>query len=343
MTDKAKPIKAGPIKAGPMKTGSNKAKSKTSPKASLATPIEPADTSDRRCGFVAVIGAPNAGKSTLVNALVGAKVSIVSHKVQTTRVPLRGIAIDGKSQLIFIDTPGIFSPKRRLDKAMVEAAWGGTQDADVVALMVDAAKGLSDDVKRILDQLKDTKSKRFLVLNKIDWVEDKARLLTLATEITTRVKFDQVFMISALDGDGVSDLKSHLARVVPEGPWHYPEDDISDAPLRQLASEITREKIYHWLHEELPYSTTVETTDWQDFKNGSVRIEQTIYVERDSQKSIVLGKGGETIKKLSSDSRAEMAKLLERPVHLFLFVKVRENWGSDPERYRMMGLAFPKD
>jgi len=297
----------------------------------------------RRCGFIAVIGAPNAGKSTLVNALVGSKVTIVSHKVQTTRVPVRGIAVDGKSQLVFIDTPGIFAPKRRLDKAMVEAAWGGTQDADVVALLIDAAKGLSDDVNRILDQLKDAKGKRFLVLNKIDWVEDKARLLLLAQEITARVKFDEVFMISALDGDGVADLKKHLASVMPEGPWHYPEDDISDAPLRQLASEITREKIYHWLHEELPYSTTVETTDWKDFKNGSVRIEQTIYVERDSQKSIVLGKGGETIKKLSSDSRAEMAKLLERPVHLFLFVKVRENWGPDPERYRQMGLAFPKD
>ena len=316
---------------------------KPKPKTKVTEPPAPVDQSGRHCGFVAVIGAPNAGKSTLVNALVGAKVTIVSHKVQTTRVPVRGIAIEGKSQLVFIDTPGIFAPKRRLDKAMVEAAWGGTQDADVVALMVDAAKGLSEDVGRILDQLKAAKGKRFLVLNKIDWVEDKSRLLLLAQEITARVAFDQVFMISALDGNGVADLKSHLARVMPEGPWHYPEDDISDAPLRQLAAEITREKIYHWLHEELPYSTTVETTDWKDFKNGSVRIEQTIFVERDSQKSIVLGKGGETIKKLSSDSRAEMAKLLERPVHLFLFVKVRENWGSDPERYRMMGLAFPKD
>ena len=316
---------------------------KPKPKTKVTEPPAPVDQSGRHCGFVAVIGAPNAGKSTLVNALVGAKVTIVSHKVQTTRVPVRGIAIEGKSQLVFIDTPGIFAPKRRLDKAMVEAAWGGTQDADVVALMVDAAKGLSEDVGRILDQLKAAKGKRFLVLNKIDWVEDKSRLLLLAQEITARVAFDQVFMISALDGNGVAALKSHLARVMPEGPWHYPEDDISDAPLRQLAAEITREKIYHWLHEELPYSTTVETTDWKDFKNGSVRIEQTIFVERDSQKSIVLGKGGETIKKLSSDSRAEMAKLLERPVHLFLFVKVRENWGSDPERYRMMGLAFPKD
>ena len=316
---------------------------KKSPKGAPPVQAGPVDETGRRCGFVAVIGAPNAGKSTLVNALVGSKVTIVSHKVQTTRVPVRGIAMEGKSQLVFIDTPGIFTPKRRLDKAMVEAAWGGTQDADVVVLMVDAAKGLSEDVNRILDHLKDARGKRFLVLNKIDWVEDKARLLILAQEITARVSFAEVFMISALDGDGVADLKSHLAGMMPEGPWHYPEDDISDAPLRQLAAEITREKIYHWLHEELPYATTVETTDWQDFKNGSVRIEQTIFVERDSQKSIVLGKGGETIKKLSSDARSEMAKLLERPVHLFLFVKVRENWGSDPERYRQMGLAFPKD
>ena len=316
---------------------------KKSPKGAPPVQAGPVDETGRRCGFVAVIGAPNAGKSTLVNALVGSKVTIVSHKVQTTRVPVRGIAMEGKSQLVFIDTPGIFTPKRRLDKAMVEAAWGGTQDADVVVLMVDAAKGLSEDVNRILDHLKDARGKRFLVLNKIDWVEDKGRLLILAQEITARVSFAEVFMISALDGDGVADLKSHLAGMMPEGPWHYPEDDISDAPLRQLAAEITREKIYHWLHEELPYATTVETTDWQDFKNGSVRIEQTIFVERDSQKSIVLGKGGETIKKLSSDARSEMAKLLERPVHLFLFVKVRENWGSDPERYRQMGLAFPKD
>ena len=324
----------------------NKAKAKPTtqkPFISVKPVPSPADLEGRRCGFVAVIGVPNAGKSTLVNALVGAKVAIVSHKVQTTRVPLRGIAIDGKSQIIFIDTPGIFAPKRRLDKAMVEAAWGGTQDADVVALLVDASKGLTPEVKSILAALPNTKSKRFLVLNKIDWVDEKERLLGHATEITALQKFDQVFMISALDGDGVADLKSHLARIVPEGPWHYPEDDISDAPLRQLASEITREKIYHWLHEELPYATTVETTDWQDFKNGSVRIEQTIYVERDSQKSIVLGKGGETIKRLSSESRSEMARLLERPVHLFLFVKVRENWGSDPERYRQMGLEFPKD
>jgi GTP-binding protein Era len=299
--------------------------------------------SQRRCGFIAVIGAPNAGKSTLVNALVGSKVSIVSHKVQTTRVPIRGIAIEGDSQLVFIDTPGIFRPKRRLDRAMVDAAWGGAHDADIVVLMVDAAKGVDDDVTRILDRLTDSRLPKILVLNKVDRVTDKDMMLPLVARLSERMTFDRVFMISALDGNGVADLKSFLAGRMPLGPWHYPEDEISDAPLRMLAAEITREKIYQYLHEELPYSTTVETTDWKTFKNGSVRIEQTIFVERDSQKSIVLGKGGQTIKKISSQSRAYLSRILEHDVHLFLFVKVRENWGSDPERYREMGLEFPKD
>jgi GTP-binding protein Era len=299
--------------------------------------------SHRRCGFIAVIGAPNAGKSTLVNALVGSKVSIVSHKVQTTRVPIRGIAIEGDSQLVFIDTPGIFRPKRRLDRAMVDAAWGGAHDADIVVLMVDAAKGVDDDVTRILDRLTDSRLPKILVLNKVDRVTDKDMMLPLVARLSERMTFDRVFMISALDGNGVADLKSFLAGRMPLGPWHYPEDEISDAPLRMLAAEITREKIYQYLHEELPYSTTVETTDWKTFKNGSVRIEQTIFVERDSQKSIVLGKGGQTIKKISSQSRADLSRILEHDVHLFLFVKVRENWGSDPERYREMGLEFPKD
>lgn len=310
--------------------------------AGAPVPPPPADDT-RRCGFIAIIGAPNAGKSTLVNALVGAKVSIVSHKVQTTRVPVRGIAIDGPSQLVFIDTPGIFQPKRRLDRAMVDAAWGGAHDADVVALMVDAAKGMDEDVKRILGRLADTKLPKLLILNKVDRVTDKDWMLPLVKQLTERITFDRVFMISALDGSGVADLKSHLASLMPLGPWHYPEDEISDAPLRMLASEITREKIYKYLHEELPYSATVETSDWKNFKNGSVRIEQTIYVERDSQKAIVLGKGGQTIKRISSESRAELSKIIENDVHLFLFVKVRENWGSDPERYREMGLDFPKD
>ena len=297
----------------------------------------------QRCGFVAIIGAPNAGKSTLVNALVGAKVTIVSHKVQTTRAPLRGIAIEGQSQLVFIDTPGIFAPKRTLDRAMVDAAWGGAADADVTVLLVDAAKGVSEDVERIVAKLKDEGGRRLLVLNKVDRVEQKEQLLALAQMLTKFIPFESVMMISATEGDGVADLKKHLARIVPEGPWHYPEDDISAAPMRQLASEITREKIYHFLHQELPYVTTVETTAWEERKDGSVKIDQTIYVERDSQKVIVLGKGGQTIKKLSSEARREIAGILERPVHLFLFVKVREGWGQDPERYREMGLEFPKE
>jgi GTPase len=296
-----------------------------------------------RCGFIAVIGAPNAGKSTLVNQMVGAKVSIVSHKVQTTRVPVRGIAIEGKSQLVFIDTPGIFRPKRRLDRAMVQAAWGGAHDADIVVMLVDAAKGIEEDLERILAKLADAPHPKILVLNKVDRVTDKDRLLPLIAKISEKQTFDRVFLISALDGNGVADLKRYLAEKMPLGPWHYPEDEISDAPLRMLAAELTREKIYEFLHEELPYSTTVETTDWKPFKNGSVRVEQTIYVERDSQKAIVLGKGGQTIKNISSKSRNELAKILEHDVHLFLFVKVRENWGSDPERYREMGLDFPKD
>lgn len=296
-----------------------------------------------RCGFIAVIGVPNAGKSTLVNAMVGAKVSIVSHKVQTTRVPVRGIAIEGRSQLVFIDTPGIFSPKRRLDRAMVQAAWGGAHDADIVVMLVDAAKGIEEDLERILAKLADAPHPKILVLNKVDRVADKDRLLPLIAKISEKQTFERVFLISALDGNGVADLKRYLAEKMPLGPWHYPEDEISDAPLRMLAAELTREKIYEYLHEELPYSTTVETTDWKPFKNGSVRVEQTIYVERDSQKAIVLGKGGQTIKKISAKSRTELAKILEHDVHLFLFVKVRENWGSDPERYREMGLDFPKD
>ncbi|MDO9383385.1 MAG: GTPase Era [Hyphomicrobiaceae bacterium] len=298
---------------------------------------------NRRCGFIAIIGATNAGKSTLVNTLVGAKVSIVSHKVQTTRMPIRGIAIEGDSQLVFIDTPGIFTPKRRLDRAMVDSAWGGAKDADVVALLVDAVRGIDEDVSSILDRLKDRKSADVLILNKVDLVEEKDKLLGLVTKLTERIPFKQVFMISATQGDGVDDLKRHLAAAVPKGPWHYPEDDISDAPLRLLAAEITRERIYKYLHQELPYAITVETSAWEEFKNKSVRIEQTIYVERDGQKRIVLGKGGETIKRISSESRNELSGIVGHPVHLFLFVKVRSGWGSDPERYREMGLEFPKD
>jgi GTP-binding protein Era len=302
---------------------------------------EPAPGAETRCGFIAVIGAPNAGKSTLVNALVGAKVSIVSHKVQTTRMPLRGIAIEGPSQLVFIDTPGIFAPRRRLDRAMVEAAWGGAGDADIVVLLIDAAKGVDEDVERILARLEGRRAPNILALNKVDRVK-KERLLELAQACNARLPFAETFMISALTGDGVADLKAHLARSVAPGPWHYPADEVSDAPLRVMAAEITREKIYERLHDELPYQATVETTSWLE-KGKAVRIEQTIFVERDSQKAIVLGHGGRTIKQLSMQARQELTAILERPVHLFLFVKVRENWGDDPERYRDMGLAFPKD
>jgi GTP-binding protein Era len=294
-----------------------------------------------RCGFIAVIGPTNAGKSTLVNAMVGSKVSIVSRKAQTTRTTLRGIAVEGDSQLVFIDTPGIFEPRRRLDRAMVDAAWSGAGDADMVLLVVDAAKGLEEDAARVLGKLQGTRLPVLLVLNKIDRVR-KQRLLELAAEFNARFTFAATFMISALDGDGVGDLKAHLARAVMPGPWHYPADEISDAPLRLLAAEITREKIYHRLHDELPYRAAVETTRWLEQK-GAVRIEQTIFVERDTQKRIVLGKGGSMIKQLSIDARTELSQILEKPVHLFLFVKVREGWGDDPARYRELGLAFPKD
>ncbi|MDX2307305.1 MAG: GTPase Era [Hyphomicrobium sp.] len=301
------------------------------------------DAPTTRCGFVAIIGAPNAGKSTLVNALVGSKVTIVSHKVQTTRMPIRGIAIEGASQLVLIDTPGIFRPKRRLDRAMVDAAWTGAGDADAVVLLVDAVRGVDEDVEGILKKLDQGASRKFLVLNKVDKLEDKAALLPLVATLSAGRAFERVFMISALDGRGVEDLKRHLADIVPPGPWHYPEDEISDAPLRLLAAELTREKIYHWLHDELPYATTVETTDWKNFKNGSVRIEQTIFVARESQRKIVLGKGGQTIKRISQATRKELSEMIEKEVHLFLFVKVREGWDLDPERYREMGLEFPKE
>jgi len=305
----------------------------------MSEPVQ--DASDTRCGFVAVIGAPNAGKSTLVNALVGAKVSIVSHKVQTTRMPIRGIAIEGKSQIVFIDTPGIFKPRRRLDRAMVHAAWGGAGDADLVVMLIDAAKNTSEEVEAILGKLKDIKTKPLLALNKVDRVK-KEQLLEQASDLNARIPFAATFMISALNGSGVADLKRYLAAHVPPGPWHYPADEISDAPLRLMASEITREKMYERLHEELPYQATVETTDWKEKKDG-VRIEQTIFVARDSQRSIVLGKGGSMIKQLSMQARKELAEILEKPVHLFLFVKVREGWEDDPERYREQGLDFPKD
>lgn len=295
-----------------------------------------------RCGFVAVIGAPNVGKSTLVNALVGGKVTIVSPKVQTTRSLVRGITLEGRSQLIFVDTPGLFAPRRRLERAMVTSAWSGAQDADVALLVVDAKQGLDADTGAILDRLAGLPARKALVLNKVDLVA-KPALLALAQAANARLAFAATFMISALSGDGVADLKTWLAGEAPEGPWLYPEDQMSDAPLRSLAAEITREKLFLRLHQELPYRSTVETEAWKEQPDGSVRIEQTIYVERESQRKIVLGKGGQTIKAIGSDARKEIATLIGQPVHLFLFVKIREDWADDPERYREMGLEFPRD
>ncbi|MDQ8726187.1 GTPase Era [Bradyrhizobium sp. LHD-71] len=295
-----------------------------------------------RCGFVALIGAPNVGKSTLVNALVGSKVTIVSKKVQTTRALIRGIVIEDRSQLILVDTPGIFAPKRRLDRAMVTTAWSGAHDADLVCLLLDARKGIDEEAEAVFDRLAQVKQPKFLVINKIDTVA-RDTLLALAQRANERLAFQATFMIAAISGDGVADLRSALAQAVPEGPFLYPEDQMSDAPMRHLAAEITREKIYRKLHQELPYQSTVETEAYTERKDGSVRIEQTIYVERESQRKIVLGKAGATIKAIGADARAELAEIVGHPVHLFLFVKVRENWGDDPDRYREMGLEFPKE
>jgi GTPase len=300
------------------------------------------DTTSQRCGFVAIIGAPNVGKSTLVNAMVGSKVTIVSPKVQTTRAIIRGIAIEGDAQLIFVDTPGIFPPRRRLDRAMVAVAWSGAHDADIVALMVDARRGLDDETTAIAAKLAEVAAAKVLIVNKVDLVA-KPSLLGLVQESNERMKFDATFMVSAQSGDGVTEVKRWLAAHVPVGPWHYPEDQISDAPMRALAAEITREKIYLRLHQELPYRSTVETDVWKELRDGSVRIEQTIFVERESQRKIALGKGGQAIKAIGAEARKEIARLIEKPVHLFLFVKVREGWADDPARYREMGLEFPRD
>lgn len=294
-----------------------------------------------RCGFIALVGAPNAGKSTLVNALVGAKVTIVSHKVQTTRALVRGILMRESAQIVLIDTPGLFAPKRRLDRAMVGAAWSGAADADRVLLLVDAKRGRDERLDTILSQLNDMKRPKDLVLTKVDLV-DPPTLLKLAADLGAAAHFEKTFMVSGLTGSGIEDVARHLAAVSPEGPWHYPADEISDLPARMLASEITREKIFERLHDELPYESTVETERYEERKDGSVRIEQTIVVVREGQKKIVLGRGGETIKAISKGSREELSRLFETPVHLFLTVRVRENWIDEPERYEQMGLEFPK-
>jgi GTP-binding protein Era len=295
-----------------------------------------------RCGFVALIGAPNVGKSTLVNALVGSKVTIVSRKVQTTRALIRGIVIENNAQIILVDTPGIFLPKRRLDRAMVSTAWSGAHDADLVCVLLDAKAGIDDEADAILNGLATVKHPKILVLNKIDLVP-REKLLALTKSANDRLAFEQTFMVSALSGDGVDDLRRTLAGLVPAGPFHYPDDQMSDAPMRHLAAEITREKIFRRLHQELPYQSTVETDSWTARKDNSIRIEQTIFVERESQRKIVLGKGGATIRSIGADARKELAEIVGQPVHLFLFVKVRENWDEDPDRYREMGLEYPKE
>lgn len=298
-------------------------------------------TEQTRCGFVALIGAPNAGKSTLINALVGSKVSIVSRKVQTTRTQVRGIAMQGDAQIILVDTPGIFKPKRRLDRAMVTSAWGGAGDADVVCLLVDARKGLDEETQAILEKLGEVRQPKLLLLNKIDTIE-RSKLLELSQMLNGKAKFEATFMISALNGDGIDRLLEDLAGRVKPGPWLYPADQVSDAPLRSLAAEITREKLFERLHDELPYQLTVETESWKDLQDGSARIEQTIYVTRESHRKIVIGEGGRVLKSVGSAARKEIGEAAEQKVHLFLFVKVRENWVDDPERYREMGLEFPK-
>ncbi|MBI3512796.1 MAG: GTPase Era [Proteobacteria bacterium] len=299
-----------------------------------------ADGVATRCGYVAIVGAPNAGKSTLLNSLVGSKVSIVTPKVQTTRTRVLAIALEGAAQLIFVDTPGIFvNPKRRLERAMVAAAWTGASDADVVVVLVDAVRGADPDTQRIIEQLRGSGRQLLLALNKVDVVK-RERLLVLADQLNRTSSFADTFMVSALTGDGVGDLRSALAARLPEGPWMFPEDQLADMPLRLLAAELTREQLFIQLHEELPYSLTVEPEKWEEFNDGSVRIDQVVTVLRDSQKPIVLGKGGRRIKAVGEAARTEIAALLERKVHLFLHVQVRENWQDDPARYRAMGLDF---
>ena len=290
-----------------------------------------------RAGFCAIIGAPNAGKSTLVNQLTGSKVSIVSHKVQTTRARIRAIAMEGNAQIVLVDTPGIFKPKRTLDRAMVSNAWGGAGDADAVVLLIDGRPGLTEEAKEIITHLEHTKTKAVLVINKIDLMS-RERLMEVAAEFNAAYPFEQTFMVSALNGSGTQDLLKYLAAKMPLSPWLYPADQVADVQLRFMAAEMTREVIYERLHEELPYSSTVETETWEEMKDGSVKIGQIIFVQRDSQKAIVLGKGGQTIKLLGQMARKEMEAQFGRKVHLFLFVKVRENWAEDKERLRNMGL-----
>lgn len=307
-----------------------------SPDATLATPTE-----NTRCGFVALVGAPNAGKSTLLNSLVGTKVSIVTHKAQTTRAQVRGVVTEGDGQIIFIDTPGIFAPKRRLDRAMVEAAWSGAGDADFVAFIVDVERGITGEIESLIEGLKKVPHPKVLVLNKVDLVKPET-LLKLAAKLNETLEFERTFMVSALNGSGVGDFLEWGLKRIPLGPWHFPEDQLTDLTLALTAAEVTREKLFLRIHDEIPYNTTVETEKFTINKDGSYRIDQVIYVTRDTHKKIVLGAGGQTIKSIGAEARKELMEIYEVPVHLFLFVKVREKWGEDPERYREMGLEWTK-
>ncbi len=291
------------------------------------------------CGFVALLGAPNAGKSTLMNALVGSKISIVTHKVQTTRTRFIGIALHENSQMIFVDTPGIFEPKKRLERAMVSAAWAGASDADVIVVLVDAERRIDDNSRRIIDGLKEAGRKAILAINKIDVIR-RDSLLSLVSELNEMGDFSEVMLISALKGDGLDDLKKIITKSLPQGPWLYPEDQMTDITERMLAAEVTREKFFLRLHQELPYAATIETESWQEKKDGSVRIEQIIYVERETQKAIVIGKAGRSLKEIGKMARMELEEMFDRRVHLFIFVKVRKNWSDDKERYQNMGLDW---
>ncbi|QQV76949.1 GTPase Era [Sphingomonas aliaeris] len=293
----------------------------------------------QHCGLIAILGAPNAGKSTLVNALVGQKVAIVSPKAQTTRVRLMGVAIEGDTQLLLVDTPGIFEPKRRLDRAMVQAAWGGAEGADILALVVDAKGGLGKKVTDIAESIAGRPEPKYLILNKVD-LADKAKLLVHAEKLNAAVEFTETFFVSAATGDGLADLKAHLAKAMPEGPWHYPEDQVSDATERSLASEVTREQLYLQLHAELPYASAIETEQYKEREDGSVEIHQQILVERPTQRAIVLGKGGVRIKEIGARARAELSNIMGRPVHLYLHVKVKPGWDEDRDSYREMGLDW---
>ena len=302
---------------------------------------EPADLTNTSCGFIALVGAPNAGKSTLLNSLVGTKVSIVTHKAQTTRSQVRGVLTLDKAQLVFIDTPGIFAPKRRLERAMVDSAWGGAGDADLVAFIIDVDRGITPDIEILLEGLENIRQPRVLILNKIDTVQHE-RLLTLSQTLNERLRFEATFMLSALKGYGVKDFMDWCIKHIPPGPWHFPEDHLTDLTMAITAAEITREKLFLRVHDEIPYTSTVETESFKIQKDGSYKLDQVVYVTRDSHKNIVLGDGGQTIKSIGAEARKELMEMYEVPVHLFLFVKVREKWGDDPERYREMGLEWTK-